>query len=503
VPHLSRTPFRVDPKLQAFRGETRASASLHPLEKALLVITGAQLVFTPWALGTMHVWSQGISLGLAIAGFVVALINRHYTEEHAHEGDFKLIMWPKLVRFPLFWLGLGLLVYMLVQALNPAWIYAVNGGLPWLVPIDHLSWLPTGIEGPFSLMNAWRTLMIYGAAWLLVCALWVGITRRSALQHLLTLIVANGAILALLGILERVTGTYQILWFVSNSAPGSFFATFIYKNHAGAYFNLVFMLCVALAYWHFARGERRLERSNPAPVFAFFSAVIGVGVLLTFSRAATLLLIVFTLIAFISFFIRCSLTRGEGRNPIVMGMLCAMFAIFVGLGAYSLNLDKSFNRLGKLMREGQTDFSISSRQTVLKAAWDMAEDNLVTGWGAGSFRYMFPAYQRNYPAIYLVPEHSNVRMGWQYAHNDYVQWLDECGLIGAAFFLAMLACGIRHLWRNRVHQRPHLMFLVLALFVTLAHGWMDFPSHNPAILFLWCGIAVLTGRWAEMENRKG
>jgi O-antigen ligase len=492
---------RIDPTLQAFRGEARVAVDLHPLEKTLLVIVCAHVGFTVWALGGVYNWSQFISLGLAVAGLVVALINRHYSDEDTGEGAFKLIMWPKLVRFPVFWIGLALLGYVTVQALNPAWIFADSGRAWWIVPIEHITWLPTSVLAPFEKMNAWHALMLYATPWLAMCAVWVGFTRRTAVQNVFTFIVANGAVLTLIGILQRVTGSYKILWFIQPKT-GPVFATILYKNHAGAYLNLVFMLCIALFYRHFARGERRLERANPAPVFAFLAILIGMGVLLTVSRAATLLLLGFVLVAFIGFIVRCAVTRGEGRSPLAVGLLCGGFALFIGLGAYFLNLDRSFSRLGNLIENGSADTSVSTRLLARQASWDMAKDNLVTGWGAGSFRYAFPPYQRKYPEITNVPGTPGLTFSWQHAHNDYVELLDELGLIGAGILLAGLGCGLYQLWGNHVLRRPHLLFIVLALAATLAHAFVDFPSRHPATLLLWCVSAALLSRWAELENQR-
>ena len=496
-------PPPVDPILQTFRGDPKAAIALHPLEQAILVIVGVHLCFMPWALGTMHVWSQFISLGLAVAGLGVALVNRRYTAEFSHADAFTLIMWPKLVRFPIFWLGLALLGYIVIQALNPAWVYAVNGGVPWLVPLEHITWLPAGIEAPFQKMNAWRALMIYGSAWLLVCALWVGVTRRATLQHLLTIVVVNGTVLSIVGILQRGMGTKKLLWFVDTWPY--FFSTFIYKNHAGAYFNLVFMISVALAYWHFTRAERRMQRSNPASFFAFCAVLLGIGVLLAHSKAAILLLIAFSAIAFMGFVVRYkSSNDGENRNFLTIGALGVIFILFIGLGTAQLGLNQSFDGVSKLIDKGSDDASVSGRMIAQKAAWDMAKDNLVTGWGAGGFRHMFPMYQRNYPEIYYTyrsPQVSRL-LYWEYAHNDYIQLLDELGLIGAGLFLAMAVCTLRCLIKNRFYHRPHLLLVVLALAALLVHCWVDFQSHNPAILLLGCASAALACRWAELENRR-
>ena len=66
----------------------------------------------------------------------------------------------------------------------------------------------------------------------------------------------------------------------------------------------------------------------------------------------------------------------------------------------------------------------------------------------------------------------------------------------------MLVCWGRHLWRHRIYLRPPLMVIVLALAVTLAHAFVDFPANNPAIVLLWCTSAVLLGRWTELESRR-
>ena len=51
---------------------------LHPLETALLAVVAAHLLFLPWALGTMHVWSQSISFGLSAMSSGLAPWPRNY-----------------------------------------------------------------------------------------------------------------------------------------------------------------------------------------------------------------------------------------------------------------------------------------------------------------------------------------------------------------------------------------------------------------------------------------
>ena len=157
--------------LSVFRGDSRAPRPLHPLEQALLVVTALHFCFIAWTFGgmTRSPVPEIISLGLAVVGFALALVNRHYTPEHAREGEFKLVMWPKLARFPIFWLGLALMLFMAVQGLNPSWKYAYANQSWRMVPIPHLSWLPTGMDTPMTagsdiriweVMNVWRMMII-------------------------------------------------------------------------------------------------------------------------------------------------------------------------------------------------------------------------------------------------------------------------------------------------------------------------------------------------------
>ena len=98
VDPLSSSDFsELQKPLEHFRAKTKR-LNIHPLEHALLWIVGAHLVFLPWAIGAMTLWSQWVSLGFAVVGAVVALVPRSYTEEHTGSNTFRLFMWPRPTR---------------------------------------------------------------------------------------------------------------------------------------------------------------------------------------------------------------------------------------------------------------------------------------------------------------------------------------------------------------------------------------------------------------------
>jgi O-antigen ligase len=493
-----------------FRGEGRTPRPLHPLEKALLIVTGIHMCFLPWALGgmTFTPWPLWISLGLGLIGLVLALWPRHYTEAQAREGEFKLMMWPKLVRFPIFWLGLALLTFMTAQALNPAWTY-FNDGKQWMViPLSHVNWLPTSIRAPMNGvrdwedMNAWRMILLYAAPWLTVCSLWVGITRRITVLALLSTLAVDGAVLALVGIVERVKpGNGKILWITPNPNPNNIIvSSFVYKNHAGAYFNLMLAVCLALAFWHFTRAARRMERSNPAPAFFLCALLVALMTLLSHSRTATILMFVFLLVSAIWAVARIAMFGVDGRSPAMLWTMAAALGLATASGVYYLDKGESLARIERLSGQDYT-ISVENRMLVDRAAWDMAMDKPITGWGAGSFKYYFWKYQWNYPQLMKKAEGGNGWL-WEYAHDDYVQIFDELGLVGVLIFAAGGVYWFIQITRHGLFSRPHVLLLSFGLLVLMVHSGVDFQLYCPAVLVTWCVLWALTARWVAFEDSK-
>lgn len=492
-----RPPTAKANLVQAFRGEARASVPLHPLEFALVVVASAHLCFLPWAIGTRTPWSQCVSLAFAALCIVLALWPRRYTGALTNGKDFTLHTWPRLLKFPVFWLGLGLLAYIAAGACNPAWQHVSTGLVMYLKRIpDSITWLPSSVRAPFEMMNPWRMMVIYGAGWLLACALWIGVTRRGAAQAILVTLAVNGVVLALIGILQKMTQAKKILWAIPS--PASYFhSTFVYKNHAGAYFDLILVVVMGLAVWHHVRSLRRLERSSPAPVFLFGAIVIASCVFMSASRTAMLLLGAYFIVGLVVYLIWRARDRSGPSNPTVSGLIALGTLGFVVAAASFLNLDKSIEQIKRLTTVDQK-YSIDARIMARDATLDMFEAQPVTGWGSGSFRHMFPTFQQNYPEIYRAGRRT---FFWDHAHNDYVQSLAELGVVGVVFPLLALLWAVIKFCRLGALSHPAFLLMLLGFGLTLAHAWVDFPLSNPAILTTYCAAWILALRWAELETR--
>jgi O-antigen ligase len=482
----------------AFRGEVRASAPLHPLERALVIWTCLHLCFLVWAVGGRSPWIAYATLGFGVVAFVLALWPRRYTGELAPEGDFTLHTWPRVLKFPLFWIGLGFLGYILIGALNPAWERVSEPPYWYIEARPHQELLPTSVAAPFEKMNAWRLLAIYGACWLVMTALWAGLTRRAAAQAILTVLVVNGFVLSLLAITQKMAGATEMLWFIK--VPAAYFhGTFIYKNHAGAYFNLLLVVTLGLAIWHHVRSLRRLERGSPAPVFAFAVVVMAACVFMSGSRTAMLLLAAYLVISLVIYLVWRSRNRAGPGNPAVSGMLAVCTAALIAASAYFLNLDNSIEQIRLLTTEQGHRAAVEFRVQARNATWDLFRDQPLTGWGAGSFRHAFPIHQQNYPEIFRAGAKNT--FFWDHAHNDYVQALAELGVLGFLFPVAGLFWLLYKLIRLGSLAHPAFLLITFGLGLTLAHAWVDFPLYNVAILTTFCTVWAAVVRWAELEHR--
>ena len=463
----------------------------------MLWVVAAHLVFLPWALGTMRLWAQWISLGFAGVGFVLALVPREYSEEHTGSNRFRLIMWPKLIKFPLFWIGLALLAYITLQGLNPSWQYTRHPAGGWyIVPIANIEWLPTSVRAPFKIAGPWRQLLIYGAAWLTVCTLWVGFTRRRTVQLLLITLAANGLALAVFGIAQRMLGNERIFWFVTSPNP-SFFASFIYKNHAGAYLLLALAITCGLAGWYYLRGLRRMEKSNPSGVFAFAATCIAVSILTSYARGVTVVMLLFLVACVATFLVHQFGSKSENRKPVVAVVLLLVFGYFLKTGLEAVQSHEAWNRLHVgLTRQ---DTSLASRELASQATLEMLRERWSRGVGAGSFRFAFPRYQHRYPK--LVKNEFGEHQYWEYAHNDILQIPAELGVGGMLIGLAAIAWIGASLVRSYFWASPLSACMVFGTVALVCYSWWDFPFYCPAVIVTSLVVVIIAVIWARFEEQ--
>jgi O-antigen ligase len=478
--------------LAALLGASKPGSKGPPLqvqETALVGVVALNLVFLPWALGAMHVWSQLASLGLSMTAFAVALLPRTDADPSDRPA-------ARLLGFPAFWAGLVLMVYISLQGLNPAWRFELDAKSWWLVPVQHDPLLPSGVDGPYSRSNPWRALVIFGSAWILACSVWSGLLRRQSYRLMFGATVFGGAILAFVGLVQQITGSDRIFWGYKAPEKAQFMASFIYRNHAGAYFNLVLALAVGLAGWHWRRVQRRLEGPGAAIAFGFAAALIALAVIFSASRMSIVLLVAFTLAAALGPAIKTHSEPGGHRRSRSWAIMAIPAVCVLAIGIVSFQASGVWERFAALVASPSA--TLRSRILTRDAALTMLKDRWVLGWGAGCFRYGFPLYSQRYPEIYYSG--GGRLQYWEHAHDDLLEFPIELGAVGMIPIAAALVFAIWRLLGSRFWRNPVSLCAAAGCLLTLVHAWVDFVFQNPAVLTTWAILLVGAIRWAELES---
>ncbi|SDS46942.1 O-antigen ligase family protein [Opitutus sp. GAS368] len=508
--NAEQSPSRV---LEHFRASKRR-LPLHPLEKAVLTVVAVHLCFLPWALGTMHAWSQLTSLALSAVGLVLALIPRTYSGDYAPSiqlttghgqpsgfrsqvSGFRLNPLPRLLHFPIFWIGLALLGYIALQASNPSWVWERSATQWWLRRVDDIPWLPTSVDTPFERFDIWRQFIIYASAWLTVCTVWTGFTRRRSLQLLLTVLLANAMLLAGVGFVQRFSGSSKYLFLMEWPVGHTAFASFIYRNHAGAYFGLVTFLAVSLAIWTFSQGERAGRKSTPAGLLFFCAVFLTAAVFFSLSRGASLL-VTFAWMAVAAWFwlSRRHNQSGGSTSPVVYAAVVLLFLIVIGFTVSEVDFSSIQQRFDFLINhhdDSRYD-STPARLMAHAASSKMLGNTWVRGVGAGGFRYLFPEYIKLYPEVY-----AGGKLFWEHAHCDWREIPIELGATGTLLLLLGAGWWLRAFYRSRAVWHSLAVPVLIGCSQALAHAWFDFPFQCPAILVTWMALVALSARWVELD----
>jgi O-antigen ligase len=144
--------------------------------------------------------------------------------------------------------------------------------------------------------------------------------------------------------------------------------------------------------------------------------------------------------------------------------------------------------LGKVVERLQhTSTQTETRDDVVKDSIPYVKDFWLTGSGAGSFYSTYPKYTSE-----------GVRAYYRYAHNDYLQFLVETGVIGLVLMgvlsLASLYCAIKAMaTRSHPNLRAAAFASFMGILAILIHSSVDFNLQIPSNAAMY--IVLLALAW--------
>lgn len=405
----------------------------------------------------------------------------------------------RLMRFPIFWLGIALFALMLCQDLNASREILFRGEKVWwkiLYLPNHIEWLPNGVDAPFGFserlgMNAFRQMCVFGSAWLVLCALWCGLRSRRIRRWLMWALTLNAVALAVFCML-RWSNNMNTEYLGYRTGTGSFFGVFSYKNHAAEFFVLSFALAVSLALAVWRRNAEMFRPSGAHVLLAALSFFLWIASLCTASfagiaEAAAWLIVVPALIFSSGLMRRTTRLAFAFVSALIVGLAAVWFA--------TADMDATWSKVEAkftLMKKEEIDDRAPLRELSMNMFTRNAKREIY-GWGAGSYRWLAPSFQRQMPDFLNKKGHLRTRT--EYAHCDPLQMLTEWGAIGAGIFFAGTLWFFSFAVRNIRRWRTASVALLCGILFFIAHSTMDFVSYNPALLLTLAAV-VAAFRWS-------
>lgn len=286
----------------------------------------------------------------------------------------------------------------------------------------------------------------------------------------------NGVLLAVQGLLQRLSGTNKLLWLREAFSPSPFdsFGPFSYRGNAAEYLNLVWPL--ALAFWWLLSRERRRTDASGRALADGPELLLAPGVILTAASAV--------------------MTLNRGGALICGGLLVAAFAILAGQKGVSkakrlagvamialvaaIVFSINWNHLVARFKFEGTLAGMSGRTEIFRNARQIASDYPVFGTGPGSFRSVYHLYRDDTTQVW----HGFLHDDWLEARVTF-GWAGF-GLIGAG--LVVLVCWIAA--PGKAPAPPaFLLCCSLGPLGLLAHAKFDFPMQTYSIFFTFVVIA--------------
>ncbi|WP_238474396.1 O-antigen ligase family protein [Pseudomonas cavernae] len=353
--------------------------------------------------------------------------------------------------------------------------------------------------------SSFQYLML-GLAYCLLFFLVVSLFQtRKRLSLLLGTLVVSGTLQAFFGAFMTLSGVEWLLAGPKTSYLGDATGTFVNRNHLAGYLEMTLACGIGLLLA--LRDGRPFSWVNllellmgPKARLRLALVVMVIALVMTHSRMgntaffASLLLVggLFVLLE----------KEHRLRNGLILASIILIDVLVISqyFGLEKLK-DRVLNtRLNDVVVNGEVVQQANEvRDDVFGYAIPLLQERPLLGQGAGSFEAVFPQYPGE-----------DIRIHFDHAHNDYLQFAIEFGLLGslplAVFILLALWHALRALWRRESVYRSGVGFgASMGIIALLIHSSTDFNLQipaNAATLVVLCAIAVLAGSHSNPRQRK-
>ncbi|MBS1791860.1 MAG: O-antigen ligase family protein [Acidobacteria bacterium] len=429
--------------------------------------------FTALAFGAVEAWS------IAVFGFLIVCLLFAWVVKGAIDRSVNLVL-PHLA-FPL----TALFIFGFWQS-----FYKVDAtGKQFSVSMD--------VEATRLCLEI---LLVLIFAFLIFANFFTSSKRLLWFRNFLILL---GLGLSIFGLIQKFTWNGKYYWVIQPSTPTpSPFGSFVNHNHFAGFVEMIVPIPVAMI-------VVRVVQKEIAIFYGFAAGMMGLAIVVSLSRwgmvsfAASL---IFVVLMSLKIAIRRVKRMGGGVWRLVIlpriGAL-ALIALTIGLGVSWIGAGEVLDRLAQTeiqsdLRESSAEKGgfLESRGPIWRDTLAMIRENWLTGVGLGAFETAYPIYSKSSGSVIISQ-----------AHNDYLQILADCGVIGGVIAIWFVVVLFRNLVGAIQHQDEVKAVMALGcgggLVAMLVHSLFDFNLQIPSNALLFLTLAgVVTNIQASVRRTK-
>ncbi len=470
-------PGRQDPQAQALCRRDRVCRKI--IDYGILAL----IVFSPLPAASVHEWSiLVIELSvLVMTGAFLAMKEK----PRGSEGISGSLKWAHYA-------FLGLFIFLAVQTipwpgplvrlLSPgAFSFRQTFAPPYTAP----SWTTLSLL-PFRTLEKGLELLAYVLLGFIVLRT---VRHRSQILRICFVLTAMGVLEAFYGMFELYDKNPRILFYKKLFNLDSVTGTFVNRNHFSGYLEMILPLAIGLVLarvgvfslsgLNWREKILRVSEKRTASTVLLSLGIILMGIALVFSKSrAGVFILIFSFFLFFIlsavFFERDAAQKKWARNFLRVVLIVLLIIVFY------IGIQSTIQRfsLDSLLREGRPAFWSNTLKII--------SDFPVAGTGLGTFSSIYPDLYGEMGPLQL-----------SHAHNDYLEYLSELGIIGFLLLLTGISVPLaRTILVLRERRHPEVKALALGGLISivgiLAHGITDFNMHIPANLLLFSLVLSLT-----------
>ncbi len=411
-------------------------------DKKIVLIISFILFFSILSFGAVEIWSTTIVelyiLTLFIIWIIAGSISAHNSQNRTPISRHEKLIIGALFIF---------LAYIFVQSIPlPSFV------IKYLSPKAYELYSFFSVEKDPTIyisLYAYKTriefikILTYAVFFVFVL---YNIKEQTTLERLLKSLTFFGFILAIFAIIQKATWTGKIYWLRELPHGGTPFGPFVNRNHYAGLMGMIIPLSLGLAFTRMRKARSLL--------FGFFSVIMAVSLFLSLSRGGI-----------ISFF--CSITIfalflswKKFKVNKIWALGAFVFILFLYL--FYLGIDPIIDRFYK------TDLTGEDRLRLWSDTLKAIKDFYITGCGLGTYINVFPLYSSE--ASTFIYDH---------AHNDYLEFLLEVGVIGTILLTIFLFLFFSYIFKGNYKGRNGIIKIsMIASIVSIAvHSVFDFNLH--------------------------